>query len=201
MRRWCSSRSGRHSVAIGYASGFDVAVRFGAAVALLGALALVVYAAHIWTRRALWTTDRSWHRFSIGGLISAITWFTVGMAILSGRAIAWPEWNRWSVEPVIAPLVVGWIGLAVVASASHLLPAVGPGSHAAHARQRVVLGQGAEARLVAANVGVAGLIAGQLLGLPVVIEVGGLAVAASFFATGVVISRALLIGFRARPMG
>jgi hypothetical protein len=51
----------------------------------------------------------------------------VGMTILASRAIvAGADAAGWSLEPVVGPLVVGWVGLAIVASATHLVPAVGP---------------------------------------------------------------------------
>jgi hypothetical protein len=43
----------------------------------------------------------------------------------------------------------------VLASATHLVPAIGPGDPAAHARQRVMLGRWATVRLVAADTGIA----------------------------------------------
>jgi nitrite reductase (NO-forming) len=151
-------------VAVGYAFAIAVLVRKGAALALVGAVALAMYAARVWTTRARWTSDRGWHRFAIGGLASSITWFMVGTTILAGRAIAGgDDPSAWALEPVVGPLVAGWVGLAIVASATHLVPAVGPGDHAAHARQRALLGLAAEGRLLGLNIGVAGISVGRAL--------------------------------------
>ena len=66
----------------------------------------------------------------------------------------------WSLEAVAAPLVAGWVGLAILASATHLLPAVGPGDPASRARQSSLLGRRPLLRLGLADVGVAALAAG-----------------------------------------
>ena len=71
---------------------------------------------------------------------------------------------RRSATLLLGPLVLGWVGLTVLASATHLVPAIGPGDPAAHARQRTTLGRWSTVRLVAANAGV-GLLALGLLPL------------------------------------
>jgi hypothetical protein len=94
----------------------------------------------------------------MGGLISAMAWFEVGISMAVVRLLidgAHPA--AVSVDVLAGPLVVGWIGLAVLASATHLVPAIGPGDPHEHARQRQRLGRLAWPRLLAANTGVAAL--------------------------------------------
>lgn len=151
-------------VAAGSLSSSDVVVRVGAVVAVTGAAGLTAYAATVWRTRARWTTDLDWHRFAMGALVSAVTWFDVGVLVAAGRAFALgASPAAWSTQLVAAPLVVGWVATAIVASATHLLPAVGPGGPTEHARQRDVLGRFAVPRLVLLNVGTALLAAGGVL--------------------------------------
>jgi hypothetical protein len=160
-------------VAFGFGLGVDLLGRLGGGIVIAGAVALALYAWQTWTTRGKWTTDRDWHRLAIGGLVSALTWFGVGIAVAAGRVIVFGTAPAaWSIEAVFGPLVVGWIGLAVLASASHLLPAVGPGDLAAHGRQRRLLGRWATGRLVAADVGVAALSVGLPLGSYVLVITG-----------------------------
>jgi hypothetical protein len=150
-------------VALGFGLRSDILARIGAVLVLSGSLALAVYASQAWRSRARWSGDAGWHRFAMGGLISAIAWFEVGMAMAAGRLlIVGVDPAESTATILIGPLVLGWVGLTVLASATHLVPAVGPGDPAAHARQRVVLGSWATARLVAADIGI-GLLAVGLL--------------------------------------
>jgi nitrite reductase (NO-forming) len=167
-------------VGLGYWLASDLVVQTGALLGLTGALAAAVYAARVWRTRAHWTTDPGWHRFAIGGLASALAWFTIGMAVLAGRALvsgAWP--GGWSIDWVMGPLVVGWAGLAIVASATHLVPAVGPGGPAAHARQRVVLGRWSLTRLLALNTGVGAVAVGLPARMDAVAAAGAVILAAT----------------------
>jgi hypothetical protein len=104
--------------------------------------------------------------------------------------------SAWSLDLVGAPLVAGWIGLSLLASVTHLIPAVGPGDHAAHARQRQRLGWGATPRLALLNLGVAALALGALVPGPElrVIGVGLVAVAVAW--TGLLILAAVGLGMR-----
>jgi hypothetical protein len=185
-------------VAAGYAFGLAVGVQLGAALAILGALALVRYATRIWPTRGRWTTDPDWHRFAIWGLVSAIGWFVCGIVVLGSRTFAsGADPSGWSIEPVIGPLLGGWVGLAVVASATHLLPAVGPGDQAAHARQRAILGSLAVPRLVAWNLAVAGISIGLPLGRPGLVMPSAIGLAGAFGVTLVLLVRAVWIGLAA----
>lgn len=165
-------------VALGSIFGSDLVGRAGAAASGLGAAALGVYAWRVARTRARWTTDPSWHRFAIGGLVSALAWFLIGMAIaVAGVLIHGSSPLAWNAAAIAGPLAAGWAGIAVVASASHLLPAVGPGDAAAHARQRRVLGRLAWPRLIALNGGVAALSIGLPLGVQALVT-GGVALVA-----------------------
>lgn len=154
--------AGVPAVALGAIVDAPLTAAVGAAALVLGAAGLSSYAAAIWRSRGRWTTDQGWHRFAIGGLLSAIAWFDIVVIVAAGRTIAFGPVDGWSAVAVAAPLAVGWVGLAIVASATHLLPSVGPGDPPAHARQRRLLGRGATVRLVAANAGAALL----AIGLP-----------------------------------
>ena len=70
----------------------------------------------------------------------------------------------WDSLSVAAPLVAGWVVLAIVGAATHLVPAIGPGDQARHRRQREILGQGATLRLALLDGGVALLAVGLPLG-------------------------------------
>lgn len=182
-------------VAAGYGLAVDVLVRVGAAAAVLGSLALLTYAARIWVSRARWTTDPSWHLFAIGGLWSAMAWFVTGMVILGTRAVVLGVApSGWTVDVFVAPLAMGWIGLAFLASATHLVAAVGPGDSAAHARQRHILGTAAAMRLIAANGGVAAISMGLPLGTYGLVMAGLALVGLAFGATAILLVGAVRIG-------
>lgn len=175
-------------VAGGLAVRSDVAARLGAVMVVAGAISLAVYARGIWGTRARWTTDPGWHRFAMGGMISALAWFEIGIAIASARVIRFGATAEgWAIDEVVAPLVAGWVGLAVLASATHLLPAVGPGDAVAHAAQRAVLGRFADLRLIASNLAIVAL----AVGLPLRSE--GLAIAGTLVLIGSVAATAALL--------
>jgi nitrite reductase (NO-forming) len=186
-------------VPLGYAAGLDVVARAGAVWTIVGAWALVAYAGGIWRTRHGWTTDAPWHRFVIGGLMSAMGWFVVGTLIAGGRVLmAGAAPSGWAADLVAAPLVAGWVGLAVIASASHLLPAVGPGDNVAHGRQRRILGWAATGRLAALDVGVTALFVGSALGLAQLTAGGTLFVAAGYLLTAALLARAVAVGLASR---
>ncbi len=186
-------------VALGYAESSDLIARLGAISTLAGAAGVAAYAAHVWPTRGRWTTDLDWHRFAMVGLASAMAWFEVGIAILVGRVLAFGAAPAgWSLEAVVGPLVAGWVGLAVLASATHLLPAVGPGDPIAHRRQRGLLGRAGTVRLVALDLGVAALSLGIPLGASVLVAVGAVLAGASLIATAALLVRAVTLGMRAQ---
>lgn len=190
--------AGAPIVAAGYVFSSDVVARAGAILVLAGAWALPVYARRVWTTRARWTTDPGWHRFAMTGLVSAMTWFEVGVAVAAGRVLAWgADPASWSVDLIVGPLIVGWAGLAVLASATHLVPAIGPGDPLNHGRQRALLGRASIPRLVALDAGVAALTIGLPLGVAPLVAAGALATAGGFLATAAVLAGAVLMGIRA----
>ncbi len=186
-------------VAAGFTVSSDPVVRLGAVVTAVGAVAVATNARATWTSRARWTTDASWHRFAIGSLVGAIAWFELGIAIAVGRLlVAGSSPAAWSIEAVGAPLVAGWMGLAILGSATHLLPAVGPGDQAAHARQRRLLGRFAMARLAVANGGVAALAVGWPLHEHGLTVGGAILLALGLGSTGALVAAAVVLGLGAR---
>lgn len=184
-------------VALGYATELGIAVDVGAASAAVGGLALGWYEQRVWRSRARWTGDLAWHAFAIGGLASATAWFVVGLASTVVPAIAaGSDPSGWSIDRVAAPLIGGWVLLALLASATHLLPAVGPGDPASHARQRALLGRIAIPRLALADLGVGLLTVGALLAAPSLVAAGAVALAAGSGATAVLLGLAVWQGVR-----
>lgn len=182
-------------VPAGYWLNADVLVRAGAATAMVGSFALVTYAVRIWAARARWTTDPGWHLFAIGGLGSAIAWFATGMTILGTRAVVFgAEPSRWAVDVFIGPLAAGWIGFAFLASATHLVPAVGPGDYVAHAQQRQILGTAAAVRLATADSGVAAISVGLPFGISGLAAAGVVLLCLTLAATAILLARAVWIG-------
>jgi hypothetical protein len=104
----------------------------------------------------------------------------------------------WSIDAVAGPLVVGWIGLTIVAAATHLLPAVGPGDAAVHARQRQLLGRVATARLAVLDGGVAALAIGLPLGWTSLVMGGAFLAALGLGAAVALLAAAVMVGVR-RP--
>lgn len=190
---------GAGAVAGGYLLAADLLARAGAGAAIAGSLALAVYAGRVWRTRARWTTDPGWHRFAIGGLVSAIAWFVLGIGIASGRVVVFgADPSGWLADAVAGPLVIGWIGLAITASATHLVPAIGPGDPVAHARQRRLLGQGASIRLGLVDGGAAALALGLPLGVSAVVALGAILLGLGLGATAILIAASVAVGIRRR---
>jgi hypothetical protein len=190
-------------VALGFAADADWLVRLGGLAVLAGAAALAVYAAQVWRGKSAWTGDDGWHRFAMGGLVSAIAWFELGVLLAAGRLIvAGADPAAATVSVLLAPMVPGWLGLAVLASATHLVPAIGPGDPAAHARGRRILGRLGGTRLVAADVGIAALALGLPGDAPAAIATGLLLTGLSLGATALLLVVAVIDGLRsARATG
>ncbi len=191
---------GAAAVAAGFGLRSDLLARLGALATLAGAAALGIYAWDVWRTRARWTGDAGWHRFAMGGLISAIAWFELGLVIATGR-ILWvgigPQATR--SDLFVVPLVAGWAGLAVLAAATHLVPSVGTGGPLAHARQRQLLGRAATVRLAGANGGVTTLALGVTLGFDALAVGGAILVSLAVAATAVLVMAAVADGLRDSP--
>jgi hypothetical protein len=86
------------------------------------------------------------------------------------------------------------MGLAVLASATHLVPSVGPGGPHTHGDQRVLLGRGGSARLVLADIGIGALVIGYPTGLEPLTVAGLALVAAALGSTTVLIAVAVIRG-------
>lgn len=191
--------AGAPLVALGSLLQSDVIARLGAVLVLAGAAALAVYARRTWRTRAHWTTDPGWHRFAMGGLVSAIAWFEVGMLIAAGRVLAFGATPAgWSIDAIAGPFVAGWIGLTVVAAATHLVPAIGPGDPPAHARQRQLLGRVSILRLAVWNLGTASLSLGLLTHVPTAAEFGIALIGVGLGATAALLGAAVVLGLRGR---
>jgi nitrite reductase (NO-forming) len=132
----------------------------GAVLTLIGVLAMAVEAARTWRSRGRWTTDAGWHRMTGVGLLAGVAWFVVGAGMASLRlatagASGGAADDAWILEVDGAPLVLGWVVQVLIASWTHLLPAIGPGGPVLHAARRAVLGRWATPRLATFNAGVA----------------------------------------------
>ena len=151
------------TAATGFLVRADLVVMAGSLLVLVGAVALALHAVHVSRRRARWSTDGEWHRFTRVSLQCAVSWFVVGTAVATARAWDGGATARgWDLTGLLAPLALGWAAQALVGSWTHLVPSIGPGTPLVHAAQRRVLGSLALARLVAYQLGV-GLLA---IGVP-----------------------------------
>ena len=113
----------------------------------------------------------------------------MAIAIAAGRVLVLgADPAGWSVEAILGPFVVGWVGLAIVASATHLLPAIGPGSPVTHGRQRRLLGRSSTIRLVLLDAGVAGLTISLPLNLNMLMFAG-----AAMYLVGLALTALLLV--------
>lgn len=174
----------------------DLIARSGALVALAGAVGLARFARTAVRGRGRWTTDAGWHRLTSWSLLAAVGWFALAMTLAAGRVlVAGATPDGWSVLDVGVPLALGWVVQALVASSSHLLPSIGPGGPAAHARQRRLLGRAATPRLLAFNLGTALLAAGLPTGLAGP-SIAGLLLVATSVGTSLALAAAALVGVR-----
>jgi len=102
----------------------------------------------------------------------------------------------WSLESIAAPLALGWVVQVLIGAWTQLLPAIGPGDMAVHARQRIRLGRAGSARLVALNLGVAAIVFGDatgwtpMIGIGLFLSVGALAAALGILVSAVGSGRA-----------
>ncbi len=199
--RWSSAvavlapAAGAAAVVLALVLGSAAVAGAGAVLAVIGALALAMEAVLVLRARGRWTSDPGWHRFASGGLLAGIAWYMAGLGVAAWVVVAYGATGEaWSTPLVGAPLVVGWYLQVLMASWTHLLPSIGPGGPAAHARQRVVLGRWATARLAALNVGVATLWLASAAGLEPAMPVGVALVAAAVLLSVVLLVAGLRIG-------
>jgi hypothetical protein len=189
-------------VAAGLAADSVPLVAVGLVLTLAGTGALLVEAARVYRARGRWTTDAGWHLVTGGGLLAGICWFAAGIALATVRVVAsGPGPEAWSSALVAVPLAVGWVTQVLVASWTHLLPAIGPGGPVAHARQRVILGRAAAARLLLLNAGAATATVGLVAGAGPVAGVGLALVALAIGWSVAIAGRALLVVARPAAAG
>jgi len=180
-------------VAVGEVLGSDVLVRVGAIATFIGSLGLGVYAVSCWQRRGHWTTDAGWHRVSSGRLLAGAGWFVVGAACASGQAIAAGATPAaWELEPLIGPLLVGFVLQILLGAWVHLLPAIGPGDAPRHAQQRRRLAFAWPLRLTGLNLAAAMLTVGLSLA-PSAIWVQAVTAGGAFVLAGAVVGEAAVL--------
>ena len=175
--------AGAPLVALGLALGHDGVARIGALIELLGAIGLVAHAFVVRRDRGRWTTDPGWHRLTSWSLLAAPVWLLVAVTIAAGRIVwlgAVPA--AWSLGAIAAPLAVGCVSQVLIGAWSQLLPSIGPGDIAVHARQRIRLGRGATARVVGLNLGVALAVLGGAIAWTPPIVIGSILIIASILA-------------------
>ena len=171
-------------VVAGLLLGFAPVAGGGAALVMIGALATAVEAAHVVRARGRWTSDPGWHRFASVGLLAGVAWFVLGVSLAAGLLVRYGATaETWSTAVVGAPLAIGWVAQVLMASWTHLLPSIGPGTPVQHGRQRAILGRVATPRLLALNGGVVLLAIGWPTGLVVPAAAGGMLVAGAIVAS------------------
>lgn len=175
--------TGAPIVAVGFASGSDGVARVGAFLELLGAAALVAHGIGVQRDHGPWTGDAGWHRLAGLSLLSAPAWFLVAVIFATAPILrSGATSSSWSIVQVAAPLAVGWIAQMLVGSWTHLIPAIGPGDQAVHARQRRRLGRWGVTRWLMWNGGVALVIVGGLVRSEILGVIGTGALAAGLLA-------------------
>jgi nitrite reductase (NO-forming) len=136
----------------------DISV-VGATLAFAGSVALGAHTMSVMRRRASWTSDAAWHRFTGWSLSAGVAWFIVGTGIaLATTLLSESVDEGWQLGPLVAPIGVGWVAQVLIGAWSHLVPSVGAGSPQRHARQRRILGLAGPARVAAFNAGVAAMV-------------------------------------------
>ena len=186
-------------VAVGLAFEVDAVARIGATAEILGAAALAIHAIAVWRDRGRWTTDPAWHRATSWSLTLAPMWFLVAVVLASGRILGLgADALAWRLDDIAAPLAIGWVIQAMIGSWSQLIPAIGPGGLATHARQRASLGRAATARVVALEVGVGLTVIGATVGATLPTVIGVVACTGSILAAVVILATTLYGGRVAR---
>jgi nitrite reductase (NO-forming) len=178
-------------VSVGFVIGSDAVARVFAVAALAGAVAVPAKAlmAARQPSRGRWTTDLEWHEFTGASLVASTTWFAVGVAaaasavILHGATAA-----AWSLTAIAVPFVVGAVLQALVASATHLVPTLRGATTATRER----LGRAARPRIVAWQIGTAGIWAATAFPLtPVALTLSAAVLALAVAAAVVTLGSAL----------
>jgi nitrite reductase (NO-forming) len=177
-------------VALGAALGSAMVTAVGAWLTVGGAVGQAWYVGHALSGRGRWAFDHDWHRAVIWHLAAGTGWFVAATATLALR-LTLDGPTGWSLGAVAVPLVAGWVLQELIGSWSHLLPAVGPGDAAAHARQRDLLGRRARWRVGALNLGVLAGWVGFALGVPVLAAGGGILLVGASGTALVLLGRAL----------
>jgi nitrite reductase (NO-forming) len=185
-------------VAIAFTGGWDIVVRGGAVITVMGACAVPVLALRSLRQpgRGRWTTEVEWHRFTTASLMASTIWFAVGVgAAASGVIVYGAQPVAWSIARVGVPLVVGAVLQALVASATHLVPTL----VGAEPGARADLGRAAWLRVIAWQLGTASWWIAILLGLDPVLATGGAIVTGGALCAAVLPLLPVLSIARSRP--
>lgn len=173
--------------ALGHALGLTPVALGGALAATAGSVALVGHGIVVRREAASWTTDADWHALTSGSLLAGPAWLVVATVIAAARIGSFGATPQgWSFAPIAAPLIAGLTVQVLIGAWSHLVPAIGPGHPAAHARRRAVLGTLGRARLIAWNGSVGVLTVAVLIGLREAI-IGAAALLAALAAVALVL--------------
>jgi len=187
------------TVALAEVLGSDALARVGGIVMLAGTAAMVGYAVLSWRSRGHWTTDEGWHRVAITSLSAGLTWFGLGVGLAVGRIEALGSRpDSWSLTALIAPLGVGFVIQVLIGAWTQLLPSIGPGDFAVHARSRAILGRFGSLRFGLLNGGAAVVLAGSLVELPEAVPAGLALAGLSVMISLALVGGALRIGLSAR---
>lgn len=192
--------AGPFLVATGLATRSWAVAASGALTTLSGALLLAWYARGVHARRGRWSSDPRWHGFALASLLAAVAWFVVAIAIAAwGTVEGGASAAGWRPSTFIVPLAVGWVVQALIGAWTHLVPAVGPGDLARHARQRDLLGLAAPSRWWAFQVGTGALALGLTMERPELAIAGALLLLASAGLSILLLAAALTAPERRRP--
>lgn len=177
--------------ALGFALLATPVVVAGAGLTLLGGLGQIAYVADTLRRRGRYTSEHDWRRVAVWHLAAGTGWFALAVAaalvgVLTGGPVA-----AWSLGALAIPLVAGWMAQELVGSWTHLAPSVTPGSPGRHAAQRRTLAVASRVRPITWNVGVGLAWGGVAVGATPLAVGGGALLAASAFASVVLLLRAL----------
>jgi nitrite reductase (NO-forming) len=183
--------------AAGYAAGMQPVAMAGAGLVTAAAAGLLAYGIDTWRRRGAWARDRAWHDLSARHGLLAMAWFTVtAAAALGSIALDGVVVPGWTLGVLAVPLIGGWVGQVLVAAWTYLLPAVGPGSMEAKARQRDILAVAGTWRVVAWNTGLLLLWPGVATLSWWLIAPGAALFGSAAVASLVVLARGLVVGLR-----
>ena len=187
---------GPPAIALAHVVGWDLVARIGGAVVAGGGLALAVHGWEVHRDRGRWTSERDWHRLTGLSVLAGTGWFAIAALVAGGRAIMLGiDPGAWTITPLLAPLVVGFVAQTLIGAGSHLLPSIGPGDTDRHAHQRAILATFSMPRVAILNLACALSLLGVVTASPAIGSLGGGLIVASLA------SAIVLFGWAALPGG